>query len=330
MKQESFEKQYGPLWARFQVWVDELAKHPVRRRRSDKLHDEIAESFPVMYRQICHHLALARARCYSLGLQQRLNSLALDGHRHLYRSRTPYLTVVIDFLVRGFPGAFRQHWRFMAASGLFLFGTMLAMALAVQMQPELVYSMLEPSAVASMESMYDPSNSVLGRERETTDDIVMFGFYIYNNVTIGFQTFAGGLAFGLGSIFYLVFNGLTIGAVASHLTAIGYTETFWTFVAGHSAFELTAIMVFGGAGLAIGFSAVAPGRKTRWQAIRDSAVAVMPLLYGGAIMLFVAAFIEAYWSSTTWPAAIVKYSVGIALWILHGLYFGLMGRREPR
>ncbi|MEO0579270.1 MAG: stage II sporulation protein M, partial [Pseudomonadota bacterium] len=81
---------------------------------------------------------------------------------------------------------------------------------------------------------------------------------------------------------------------------------------------------------AIGFSAVAPGRKTRWQAIRDSAVAVMPLLYGGAIMLFVAAFIEAYWSSTTWPAAIVKYSVGIALWILHGLYFGLMGRREPR
>jgi hypothetical protein len=54
----------------------------------------------------------------------------------------------------------------------------------------------------------------------------------------------------------------------------------------------------------------------------------MPLVYGGALMLVAAAFVEAFWSSTTWPPLILKYSVGAALWICIGLYFAMMGRNE--
>ena len=43
----------------------------------------------------------------------------------------------------------------------------------------------------------------------------MFGYYIRNNTGIGFQTFAGGLLLGLGTLFFLVFNGFYIGAVFS-------------------------------------------------------------------------------------------------------------------
>jgi uncharacterized membrane protein SpoIIM required for sporulation len=49
------------------------------------------------------------------------------------------------------------------------------------------------------------------------------------------------LLLGLGSAFFLIFNGLMIGAVAGHLTRIGFGQTFWSFVIGHGAFELTAI-----------------------------------------------------------------------------------------
>ncbi|MDX1515474.1 MAG: stage II sporulation protein M, partial [Woeseiaceae bacterium] len=122
--------------------------------------------------------------------------------------------------------------------------------------------------------------------------------------------------------------GLFFGAVASHLTSAGYIETFWGFVAGHSSFELTAIMIFGGIGLAIGYNAIAPGRKARWHAVRDQAISGMPLIYGGTMMLVIAAFVEAYWSSTTWPPAPVKYGVGILFWVVHGLYFALFGRHE--
>ena len=327
MKQEVFEKQYSQSWLNFEEWIDVLSSRR-RRRAEPEMMAEITRDFPAAYRQICHHLSLARARRYSFGLQQRLNQLALDGHQHLYRGRAPFLTTILKFLVQDFPAAFRKRWVFMLASAVLFYGPAVGMAIAVQVQPDIIYSLVGPNEVSSMEEMYDPDVRALGRERESDTDLTMFGYYIYNNISIGFQTFAGGLLFGLGSIFYLMLNGLMLGAVASHLTSAGFIETFWGFVAGHSSFELTAIMIFGGVGLTLGYAALAPGRKLRWHAIRDQAIDGMPLVYGGTLMLVIAAFVEAYWSSTVWPHIYVKYAVGITLWLLHAVYFGLLGRNE--
>jgi len=73
-------------------------------------------------------------------------------------------------------------------------------------------------------------------------------------VRIGFQTFAGGLLAGVGSVWFLAANGVVIGAVAGYLTEIGYSETFWSFVAGHSSLELLAIVLSGAAGLRLGLA----------------------------------------------------------------------------
>lgn len=329
MKQEAFEARYAPAWQQFEEWIAFLGRG--RRRGEDQeLRREIGREFPALYRQVCHHLALARARRYSVGLQQRLNELALNGHQYLYRARMPFLTAIVQFFANDFPARFRSEWRFLVAAHVIFYAPALLMALAITTRPELIYSLVEPSQVAGMEAMYDPANRRLGRERQSDTDLMMFGFYIYNNISIGFQTFASGLLFGAGTLFYLVFNGLYFGAIATHLTAAGFIETFWGFVSGHSAFELTAITIFGAAGLTLGYRAVAPGQKGRWHAIRDGARDVLPLVYGGTAMLILAAFVEAFWSSTTWSPAWVKYTVGISLWILVYAYFFLMGRDEAR
>ena len=44
-------------------------------------------------------------------------------------------------------------------------------------------------------------------------------------------------------------------------------------------------------------------------------------------MLFVAAAIEAFWSSASWIAPAVKYAVAAACWIAVVAYFALQGRR---
>ncbi len=328
MKQEAFEGRYSEAWAQFEAWIQKLAlgrsAHLTEPER-----EEIARDFPARYRQVCHHLALARARRYSVGLQQRLNKLALDGHQYLYRARIPVFGAMLRFVVSGFPRAFREQWRYMLASALLFCVPIAGMAAAVVINPDLIYSLLEPGQVAQMEEMYDPANDVIGRERSADTDVMMFGYYIMNNISIGFRTFAGGLMFGIGSMFFLGFNGLYFGAVATHLTKAGFSSTFWPFVAGHSAFELTAIVIFGGAGLMIGMAALAPGRKTRWHAIRDRTLDAMPLVYGGTAMLVAAAFVEAFWSSTTWPPINFKIAIGLFLWLVTLLYFALMGRREP-
>jgi uncharacterized membrane protein SpoIIM required for sporulation len=156
---------------------------------------------------------------------------------------------------------------------------------------------------------------------------MMFGFYIRNNVGVAFQCFAGGLFAGLGTLFFLAYNGAFSGALAGYLTARGLSTTFYSFIATHSAFELTAIVLSGAAGLRIGHALMAPGRQTRVQALvqatRDSAV----LLYGVTAMLFVAAAIEAFWSSANWIPPVVKYSVAGICWTAVLGYFTLQGRR---
>lgn len=324
MRQDAFEARYGPIWARAEDWIKALDRENALLRRADA--DRIGREFPALYRQVCQHLATARARRYSLGLQERLNRLALDGHRHLYKPRSTLLAAIVSFAARDFPAAFRRLKRYILAAAAVFVLPGVAMGIAVQLDETLVYSLLDPGTVSTMESMYDPENRALGRERQSDTDVAMFGVYIYNNISIGFRTFAGGLVFGLGAILVLLFNGLVIGAVASHLTAVGYTSTFWPFVVGHSSLELTAIVIFGAAGLFIGMGAVAPGNKRRWHAIRDRASDSLPLIYGGTAMLVGAAFVEAFWSSTTWPPLAVKYVVGGLLWLGVIAYFTLLGR----
>ncbi|MCY1350309.1 Stage II sporulation protein M [compost metagenome] len=252
----------------------------------------------------------------------------MRGHQQFYRHRSHLGARLIGFVLGGMPRLVRSEWRPALAASLLFFGSLIGMGVLVYLFPDLVYSVIGPEQVASMESMYDPEARRLGRfgERDSGDDWVMFGFYIMNNIGIAFQTFAGGLLLGLGSLFFLLFNGLMIGAVAGHLTRIGFGETFWSFVIGHGAFELTAIALAGAAGFRLGSALLAPGRLPRGEALRLAARPAVQLVAGAALFLLIAAFIEAYWSSMTFATPHVKYAVGAGLWLLVLGYLGLAGR----
>jgi uncharacterized membrane protein SpoIIM required for sporulation len=114
--------------------------------------------------------------------------------------------------------------------------------------------------------------------------------------------------------------------VAGHLTQIGYGVSFWSFVVGHGAFELTAIALAGGAGLKLGWALLAPGRLSRGDALRLAAARSVRLTGGVIVFLLVAAFIEAYWSSMTLASPTLKYLVGGGLWLLVLTYLLLAGR----
>ena len=129
----------------------------------------------------------------------------------------------------------------------------------------------------------------IGRTRMAGDDWTMFGFYISNNVGIAFQCFASGLAAGVGSIFFLVYNGAMFGAVAGYLAERGLGDTFFSFVVTHGSFELTAIVLSGAAGLKLGHSLLKPGRRTRGQSLVFAASECVVIVYGVTAMLIVAA-----------------------------------------
>ncbi|MGY2163522.1 stage II sporulation protein M [Pseudomonas tolaasii] len=320
MKQSLFESRYQPEWQAFEAQLKQLEQ--------GKAEAGDMARFPYHYRRLCQHLALAEERGYSSYLVDPLQQLALRGHQQLYRHRSRLGANVLGFVLAGFPRLVREQWRFVLIASILFFGSLASIALLVYLFPDLVYSIISPQQVAEMQSMYDPDASRLGRaaERASSEDWMMFGYYVMHNIGIAFQTFAAGLLFGLGSVFFLVFNGLIIGAVSGHLTEIGYGQTFWSFVIGHGAFELSAIALAGAAGLQLGWALIAPGALTRSESLRLAARKSVQMLCGVMIFLLIAAFIEAYWSSTTSLAPWVKYLVGTALWLLVAAYLIFAGR----
>jgi uncharacterized membrane protein SpoIIM required for sporulation len=97
-------------------------------------------------------------------------------------------------------------------------------------------------------------------------------------------------------------------------------------VATHSAFELTAIVLAGAAGLRIGHALLAPGRLTRRQSLELATREAAVLIYGFVAMLVIAAAIEAFWSSAGWLPHPLKYGVAAACWAGVLGYLTLQGR----
>lgn len=317
MSREIFEKSHELQWQALEASLDRLEN----RRRGG---GAAAPDFPELYRQVCHHLALARHRRYGADLELRLNRLVLRGHQQLYRSRAGDFAAALRFLTSGFPRLVRSEARLVLLSLLLFAGPLVGMFLAVPWRPELALSVLPPETVEHMGQSYAPEGS-LEAGRPVDSDLLMFGYYIYNNISIAFRTFAGGILGGLGSIFFLVYNGLAIGAVMGHIEHMGYQESFYSFVIGHGAFELTAIVLAGAAGLRLGLALLAPGRRSRGEALLGASRRAIGLVYGVAGMLTIAAFVEAFWSPSAAPVT-VKLIVGGLLWLYVLFYFLVAGR----
>lgn len=319
MKQERFVAMHGREWDSLQSWLNALGRQPKRTMRQDQALD-----FPQAYRRLCHQLALARGRGYSREVTERLQRLVQQGHVVLYRPAAPRWHRVADFLVAGFPRLVRAQWRCMLAAALLFYVPAIVTLVLMQVRPELAHTLFSSAQLAQFEKMYDPANAHIGRSSGT--DVQMFGFYVMNNVSIAFRTFASGLVFGVGAIYVLAANGLIIGGVAGHLTAIGYGGPFWRFVVAHSAFELTALVISGGAGLRLGLTLLAPGRQRRGPAMVAAGWIGAQLALGAFAMLVVAAFIEAFWSSVASLSDPVKYGSAALLWLLVIVWLSRGGR----
>lgn len=341
MKQQQFETQHQPLWQRFAALLQQRTGSGVTNSSPTQSEDSPAPTilpspnssgyeFVSLYRIICQHYALAKQRHYSPQLVQYLNGLVVSGHQQLYQRDSDIWSRIYRFFTYTFPVRLRTHFGlFYLSLACFLIPAIL-MGWASYEHSDMLYSVMPADQVSQMEEMYNPANDMVGRDssRRSDTDIAMFGFYIYNNIGIDFRIYGMGIFAGIGTLLSLIYNGLVLGGVAGHLSGIGFSETFWPFVAGHGSFELTAAVISGAAGLRLGQSLFMPGNYSRLDAFKIAGKQSIELLIGAASMTFIAAFIEAFWSSSAIIPDMVKYIVALFLWTAVIAYLCLAGRRE--
>jgi uncharacterized membrane protein SpoIIM required for sporulation len=319
-----FEARYQADWDELEQLLKNLRMRFGRRRAPAP-----GDRFASLYRRACEQLAMARARAYPAHIIDRLNQLTSDAHQVIYRERGFGFSRLLKVINEDFPNAGRAQAKyFWLATAVFAL-PFLVLNLLVYFKPAMILAVVDAATAANFEYMYSESESI-GRTRDAGSDWTMFGYYIRHNIGIGFQCFAGGIFAGLGSIFFLAYNGALLGAVEGFLLSRGLAEPYFSFVATHSAFELTAIALSGAGGLRIGHAIIAPGRRTRRNALVAAAREAILLVYGATFLFFVAAIIEAFWSSARWIPLPLKFTVAAACWAFVIGYLWRHGRPQRR
>jgi uncharacterized membrane protein SpoIIM required for sporulation len=319
MTSGDFEHKNQERWAEYERLVGRLEK-------GGTVPD--AGQMPRRFRELCVDLSLAESRMYGSRIIERLNALVIRGYEVIYQTRRATWQNAIAFVTVEFPRTVRREWRLFWLCNLVFWLPFFAMMLSSMHDIRWIQAVLGPHGMVSMEQMYGGKEEQLAHLREEYgSNFMMFCFYIYNNVAIDFRIFAGGMAAGLGTLFFLVFNGLHLGAAAGYVNHACNPESFWSFVSGHSSFELLGMVVSGMAGMRLGLAILRPGRLPRVRALAEASKKALPLIYGAALMTALAAVIEGFWSAQPIPSE-AKYAFGIAGWILHTVYFLMAGRRS--
>ncbi len=312
MKQKQFETMHETLWSEVEAILDGSQKDQ--------------RDLPVLYRRLCQCLALCGQRGYSPALGEHLQRLVADCHRRLYGTAVERPNTLVRWMLVEFPRRVRAEWRLLLLVCGAFFGVAVGVGLLIWYAPHWAYSFSSSEELAKYRSMYQPSQARIGRGG-AEGDMMMFGFYIWNNVSIGFRTFAGGIFGGIPALLSVALNGMHFGVVASWLSKDpGTSQSFWSFVITHSSFEVTGLLLSGISGIRIGLALIHPGRRSRAHALYETSHTMFPVIVGAALLTLLAAFVEAFWSATPMIPAAVKLGVGALCWTLVIGFFIFAGR----
>lgn len=278
-------------------------------------------AFAARYREVAADLA--RARTYGVAPQvvAYLERLVGAGHSVLYQARATRRPPFFRTVLADFPAAVVQSWMYVLASFLLFMIPAVIGYVMLRERPRLADEIVSPVMVSRAEQAADRTEEGIGyAQAESGERPVIAAAIISNNIRVCIMAFAGGMLAGILTLWALVFNGLAIGTgfgVFANYHAAGYLATF---VAGHGVLELTAIFISGGAGFRLAHALIAPGDRTRLDALVVDGRVAMRMIGAVVFLLAIAGTIEGLLSTSDAPAAL-KFAVSGASAVLLGLYF---------
>src|SRR6266699_388406 len=277
-------------------------------------------AFAAEYREVAADLARARTYQVDPRVIAYLERVVTAGHNALYRARGKERTPLPHYILRDFPAAVVQSWRYVLLAFL-LFAIPAAVGyVMIREQPALAEDLLSPGMVARAEAAAE--NQVEGRgyaETGKEDRPQTAAWIITNNITVSFGTFVGGVTGGLLTAWLLFTNGMMLGFVLGLFQNYHAMTYLLTFVLGHGVLELTAIFISAGAGFRLAKAIIAPGDRTRKDAlVLEGRIAVR--MVGVVVTLrAISGTIEGLLSTSDAPA-IWKYGISATTVVFLALY----------
>jgi uncharacterized membrane protein SpoIIM required for sporulation len=316
---ENFVYYRKDRWKRLREIVLSLA-----RQSGAFLSEDAAREFPRLYRQACADLAEARMLKLSRDVTGYLNNLVGQAHKQLYSLPVVKTSRIGEFFTRDMPSAFGRFKVYIAVAAAIFLIPMISSFIVVYNNPGIANTIVDESLLSMMESSY---RTEISGDRVWSMNATALSFYIQHNISIAFISFAAGILAGLGTVYFLVTNGLVLGTIGGYITSLGYGANFLRFVCAHSVFELTGLVFSGAAGLMLGYCIIRAARHTRRDELNLQKENILLLIGPAVFMIAIAACIEGFVSPSSLSMA---GRVVIALASLAGLtaYFAFGSRRR--
>ncbi len=279
--------------------------------------------FGQLYRRATSDLAVARAETRDLKLINYLNSLVIRAHGKIYRAESSGFDLIWKFFAQEFPQIFRKNFRpITLAFAVFTFFGVASFFLSYN-----DFNFAESIGLSDIR--INAQNDIKWWTRLNDANQIGSTSILTNNIQVALLAFAFGAFFGIGTIYILMMNGLSIGGVLGvcYKANPAFGNSLVEFMVGHGVIELSCIFISAGAGMMIGYSIINPGDLTRGQALKQKGIEAVKLAIGCACLLVIAGVIEGFLSPSSLPAW-TKYATGILTGIAMYSYLFLVGREE--
>jgi uncharacterized membrane protein SpoIIM required for sporulation len=288
LRSAQFRREREPAWRELDRLVTRVEKGGVTVLEASEL-----ARLPALYRAAVSSLSVARAISLDANLLQYLDALAARAYLVVYGVRRPWGEAAREFLREGFPRAVRALAGPVVLSALLTLLGGVAGFVLVERDSEAYYAIV-PEGLAGDRSPTSTREDLLRTlYAEEDEGLEVFATYLFvHNTQVGMLAFALGIALGLPTLLLLLYNGLILGAIAQIHAARGLTVDLWGWLLPHGVPELTAVVLCGGAGLALARALVLPGERSRTVALVEAGRPAGTVVLGAALLLAVAGLIE--------------------------------------
>ncbi|MFA6249318.1 MAG: stage II sporulation protein M [Mucilaginibacter sp.] len=250
--------------------------------------DELADNFI----QITDDLAYAKTFYPKSKTTAYLNGLASKFHQSIYKNKSEKGNRFISFWQFELPILFKTYQKQVMYSFIFFIVFCLMGALSAKYDDNFVRLIMGDDYI-NMTNANIAKGDPFGVYKSQGEVVMFFGIAA-NNIYVSLVTFAAGIIFSVGSVYFLLRNGLMLGSFQYYFFSKGLGMKSVLVIWIHGTLEISAIVIAGAAGLVLGNSLLFPKTFTRMVSLKKGAADGMKIAVGLVPIFIVAAFFESF------------------------------------
>lgn len=287
MKEVTFIRQNIEKWRSAELVVDAVGETEAT---------QLADT----YIDVTSDLAFAQTHYPESKITRYLNNLASALHNEIYRSQRYRWSRLVTFWTDEVPRTMWEARRELLTSFIIFLASVLVGMLSQLFDPEFCRIILGDNYVdMTLQNIANGEPMAVYNGDPESD---MFSMITLNNVKVSFVTFVLGVFTSIGTGFILFQNGVMLGSFQTFFAQHGLLWQSALAVWLHGTLEISAIIVAGAAGIAMGNGWLFPGTYPRLVSFRRGARRGLRIVVGAVPLFVVAGFIEGFFTRhTEWP-----------------------------